>query len=104
MPVSKDGCDIIATQNYVHLGANIDNNLLFDSFLKSIIQKVNYNLFLFSKIRYVLTFVSSILVYKQMVLPFFDYLDILIDSGPKKYIDKLQILQFRGMKITYQYH
>ena len=34
MPVSKDGCDIIATQNYVHLGANIDNNLLFDFFSK----------------------------------------------------------------------
>ena len=102
--VSKDGCDIITTRNYVYLGANIDNNLVFDSFLKSIIQKVNYKLFLFSKIRYVLTFAASILVYKQMVLPFFDYLDILIDSGPKKYIDKLQTLQFRGIKIIYQYH
>ena len=33
-------------------------------------------------------------IYKQMVLPFFDYLDILIDSGMKNYIDKLQRLQF----------
>ena len=39
-----------------------------------------------------------------MVLPFFDYLDILVDSGPMKYIDKLQRLQFRGINITYQYH
>ena len=39
-----------------------------------------------------------------MVLPFFDYMDILIDAGPKKYIDKLQQLQVRGIKIIYQYH
>ena len=38
-----------------------------------------------------------------MVLPFFDYLDILIASGPKKYIDKLQALQFRGIQIIYRY-
>ena len=41
--------------------------------------------------------------YKQMVLPFFDYLDILIDGGTRKYLDKLQALQFRGIKIVYQY-
>ena len=38
-----------------------------------------------------------------MILPFFDYLYILIDGGPKLYIDKLQHLQFRGIKIIYQY-
>ena len=39
-----------------------------------------------------------------MVLPFFNYMDILIDAGPKKHIDQLQELQFRGIKIIYQYH
>ena len=51
-----------------------------------------------------LTFSAAVLVYKQMILPFFDYMDILIHSGPKKYIDKLQILQFRGIKIIYQFY
>ena len=45
-----------------------------------------------------------LLVYKQMVLPFFDYLDLLIDLGLKLHIDKLPQLQFRGIKIIYQYH
>ena len=36
--------------------------------------------------------------------PFFDYMDKLIDAGPKKYINKLLQLQFRGIKIIYQYH
>ena len=88
----------------MYLGVNVDQNLNFEGFLKSIIQKVNYKLYLFSKIRYVLTFAAAVLVYKQMVLPFLDYLDILIDSGPKKYVEKLQILQFRGIKIIYQYY
>ena len=74
------------TDTYVYLGVNMDRNLIFEPFLKSIIQKVNYKLYLFSKIRYMLTFAAATLVYKQMVLPFFDYIDILIDSGLKHYI------------------
>ena len=45
---------------------------------------------------------SAVLVYKEMVLSFFDYVDILIDSRSKKYIEKLQILQFRGIQIISQ--
>ena len=89
--------------SYVYLGVDVDCHLTFETFLKSIIRKVNYKLYLFSKIRSVLTFVAAVHVYKQVVLPFFDYLDILIDSGPKKYIDRLQVLQFRGIQIIYQY-
>ena len=44
------------------------------------------------------------MVYKQMVLLFLDYLDILIDGCAKKFVDRLQTLQFRGIKIIYQYN
>ena len=100
--ITEDGEAIQNTDVYTYLGVNGDKNLTFEPFLKAIIKKVNYKLYLFSKIRYLLTFTAAILVYKQMVLPFFDYLDILIDSGPSKYIEKLQCLQFRGIKIIYQ--
>ena len=85
-------------------GCSVDCHLSFETFLKSTIKKVNYKLYLFSKIRSLLTFAAAVLVYKQIILPFFDYLNILIDSRPKKYIDRLQVLQFRGIKIIYQYH
>ena len=98
------GGTVTNADTYVYLGVTMDRNLTFEPFLKSIIQKVNYKLYLFGKIRYMWTFAAAILVYKQMVLPFFDYLDILIDSGFKLHIDKLQQLQFRGIKIIYQYH
>ena len=101
--VVKDQEPINRASDYMYLGVNVDQNLCFDSFLKSTTHKVNFKLYIFSKIRYVLTFAAAVLVYKQMVLPFSDYLDILIDSGSRKYIDKLQVLQFRGIQIIYQY-
>ena len=103
LAIRKEDVVISNTSHCTYLGVNVDQNLCFDTFLKSIIQKVNYKLYLFSKIRYVLTFAAAVLVYKQMVLPFFDYLDVLIDSGSKKHTDKLQVLQFRGIQIIYQY-
>ena len=92
------------TDKYVYLGVTMDRYLTFEPFLKSIIQKVNYKLYLFSMIRYTLPFNANVLVYKQMVLPFFDYLDILIDSDQKHYIEKLQCLQYRGIMIIFRYH
>ena len=92
------------TESYIYLEVNVDQNLVFDNFPKSIVQKVNYKLYLFSKIRYVLTANAAVLVYKQMLLAFFDYLEILIDSGSKKYVEKLQLLQFRDIQIIYKYH
>ena len=102
--IHKNDQNVSKASTYTYLGVDIDCTLTFEPFVMSIIRKVNYKLYLFSKIRYVLTFTAATLVYKQMVLPFFDYLDILIYSGPKEYIDKLQTLQFRGIKIIYQYH
>ena len=83
----------------VEVKANI---LSLEYFVKDNIQRVNFKLYLFGKIHCLLTFKAAVMVYKQMVLPFFDYLDILIDGCAKKFVDKLQTLQFRGIKIIYQ--
>ena len=98
-----DGKTVKSVDKYVYLGVDVDSNLTFEPFIKSTIQKVNYKLYLFGKIRYLLTFAAAVLVYKQMILPFFDYLDIILDSCPKFYVEKLQQLQFRGIKIIFQY-
>ena len=101
--VQKGDRVISNTLTYKYLGCTLDQNLTLEAFVKDIVQRVNFKLYLFSKIRHQLTFEAAVLVYKQMVLPFFDYLDILIDCCVKKYIEKLQRLQFRGIKIIYQY-
>ena len=45
----------------------------------------------------------AILIYKSMVLPFFDYADILIDKANGQGLDKLQRLQNRGLKLRLGY-
>ena len=98
----REGENIKLVDSYVYLGVDVDNKLTFEPFIKSTIQKVNFKLYLFGKIRNLLTFAAAVLVYKQMVLPFFDYLDIILDSCRKYYVDRLQKLQFRGIKIIYR--
>ena len=49
-------------------GCNSDNNLTLVPFVRDINERVNSKLYLFSKIRYFLTFDAAILVYKQMVV------------------------------------
>ena len=101
--IIKDNLLIHNTHMYTYLGCNLDSNLSLDLFVKDIVRRVNFKLYLFGKIRYLLTFDAAVTVYKQMVLPFFDYLDIMIEGCIKKHVDKLQALQFRGIKIIYQY-
>ena len=43
---------------------NRDKNLVLESFVKYILQRVNFKLYLFSKIRYLLKFEAAMIVYK----------------------------------------
>ena len=81
----EDNKPVGNTDKYVYLGVTMNIYLTFEPFLKSIIQKVNYKLYIFSMIRYILPFNAAVHIYKQMVLPFFNHLDILIDSVQKHY-------------------
>ena len=80
MSICIHDVNIKNTYLYTYLGCNLGQHLNWESFLKDVIQRVNFKLFLFGKIRHLLTFTSAVLVYKQMVLPFFDYLDIFCTS------------------------
>ena len=75
--IIKDNLLIHNTHMHTYLGCNLDSNLSLDLFGKDIVRRVNFKLYLFGKIRYLLTFDAAVTVYKQMVLPFFDYLDIM---------------------------
>ena len=42
---------------------------------------------------------TAMLVYKQTILPYFEYCDFLIDSCCKKELDKMEKLQYRALRI-----
>ena len=61
--------------------------------------KVSHKLFILSKIRQFLSIKSEILVYKTMILPYFDYGDIVYMFSSKDELDKLERLQERCINI-----
>ena len=45
---------------------------------------------------------TAMLAYKQMILPYFEYCDFLIDSCSKKELDKLEKLKCCALRIVHK--
>ena len=86
---------------YKYLGITADQTLNFNLNLNQIIKTVSYKLSLLSKLKVYISTEAAIQVYKSMVVPYFDYGDILYHCASVKLLDKLQKLQNRGLKICF---
>ena len=84
---------------YKYLGVILDPHLTFNKHLNNIIKITAHKINLLAKVRQYLTETASLRIYKTMILPYFDYGDILYDSSSKKLLDKLDGLQHRAVKI-----
>ena len=64
---------------YTYLGVNLDNRLVFDKFLKEKCNKINVRLHQLRKMRKK-KFNNNIsyTIYKQTIVPMFDYADFLV--------------------------
>ena len=87
------------TTPYKYLGADINNVLTMDSFNKNVCKKVNYKLYMFGKIRKYITINAAILIYKQTILPYFDYGSFLMNSASQNSISKLDKYQNRALRL-----
>ena len=84
---------------YKYLGVILDSHLTFNKHLNNIIKITAYKINLLSKIKQYLTELACLTIYKSMILPYFDYGDILFMNSPKKLLDKLDHLQKRAVKL-----
>ena len=84
---------------YKYLGITLDSTLSFNYHVRSVSNIVSYKINLLAKIRKFLKERVSLQVYKSMILPYFDYGDVIYNSASKEGLDKLQRLQNRGLKI-----
>ena len=85
---------------FKYLGINLDQTLNFKYHMETLINNITFKLYLFSKIRRYLNEKCAITVYKAMLIPFFDYCDILYMFSCSIELQKLDRHHKRGMKIS----
>ena len=66
---------------YKYLGIHLDQLLNFKYHSDSLLNLVNHKLYMFSKIRSFLNKNSAPAIYKTMIIPYFDYGDIIFMSS-----------------------
>ena len=87
--------------SYKYLGVWLDNSLNMNKHLNNGYKMAYQKVFKLKKLRKQLSTSTALLVYKQTILPYFEYCDFLIDSCCKKEIDKLDKLQYRALRIVH---
>ena len=85
--------------SYKYLGITLDSTLNFNSHISQVLRTVLHKLLLLSKMKKYLKDEVALHVYKSMLLPYFDYADIIFSKAASKDLDKLQRLQNKCLKI-----
>ena len=81
------------------LGFTLDSTLSFNHHVKTVAAMVSYKANPLAKIRKFLTDAVALKTYKSMILPYFDYGDVIYNSASQEGLNKLQKLQNRCLKI-----
>ena len=85
--------------SYKYLGMILDSTLNYNLHVNQVLRIVLHKLMLLSKMKKYLKDDTALSIYKSMMLPYFDYADVIFDRALNKDINKLQKLQNRCLKI-----
>ena len=85
---------------YKYLGVNLDQTLNFKYHLESLVNNISFKLYMFSKVRRFLNEKCAIIIYKTMLMPFFDYCDVVYMYSGQNELKKLNRHHLRGMRIS----
>ena len=84
------GKEMKIVNNYMYLGVKLDSRLLMKDHLKEIIKRASNKIFKLGKLRHRITEETSLLVYKQTILPILDYCGFVTKMAPNNMVGKLQ--------------
>ena len=84
---------------FKYLGITLDSTLNFSKHILSVIQLICYKMTLLAKLKKCLKDETALLIYKTMLLPYFDYADVTSCKANKKDTDKLKTLQNKCLRI-----
>ena len=84
---------------FKYLGINLDQTLSLKYYLECLTSNITFKLYMFNKILRFLNEKCAVIVYKTMIMPFFDYCDIVYMYSGQNDLQKLNRHHIRGMKI-----
>ena len=96
--ISEVDIPVLNVHKYNYLGVIVDDKLLFDEFVDSKYNKVNVRILQLMRMRQFITTDTALTIYKQMIIPLFDYADFMVESASKIKITKLERLQEKALK------
>ena len=82
----------------------LDSSLSYKPHLATVVRNVSHKIYLLSRVRKFMSNRTALLVYKTMILPFFDYADVIYHNARVNELDKLQRLQNRALKLCLGLH
>ena len=91
-PVSLGNSSLNFTSKYKYLGVALNNEMTLTSFLANIKRIVLQKLFSLRKLRYYITEKCALAIYKQTILPMFEYSVFLLISCTKSERHDLQVI------------
>ena len=86
-------------KSYKYLGVNICDDLNMDTYVNNVYKKVNYKVYMFSRIRKYITKYAAVMIYKQTIIPYLDYAGFLMDSAYQYSLTSLDKIHNRCMRI-----
>ena len=90
--------------SFKYLGFVLDPVLNFGQHVSSIIKTVHHKIIILSKVKRYLNPDVALKIYKTMVLPYFDYADVIYSKARAGDLDKLQRLQNRCLRLCLGHH
>ena len=95
-----DNTRIQAVATFKYLGFVLDSTLSFKNQISDIIKKVFHKHTLLTRLMSFLNVNTTLLIYKTMLLPYFDYCDVVYQQANSGDLEKLQRLQNKCLKTS----
>ena len=89
--------------SFKYLGLTLDGTLSFSNHISTVLNSVSHKAYILSKIRKFIDIRAAIKIYKSMILPYFDYTDIVFDKANRNDLGsrecKTNVLEFVFLKM-----
>ena len=100
MSVSMFDCNIESVNTFKYLGIILATDFTWSDNVEHVITKVNQRLSLLRRIKHFLPLTARLLFYNNLILPIFDYADVVWgDKNNVSIMNALQVLQNKAAKI-----